>query len=81
MGKEKGKEKKPKPYSRIESHKRQKKTLVPPLMALPNVALRSWVDDRMPEMIWAALLIARLGRDRAHRQISRVRGHIYENSD
>jgi hypothetical protein len=68
MSKNKGKEKKKKDrktYSGIEAHQRQKKVLVPPLMAIPGVALQSWVDDRLPEMLWCLLLISRFGRERA----------------
>jgi hypothetical protein len=66
MSKGKGKDKKTgKSYSGINAHKRQKKTLVPPLMAIPGINLQSWVNDRLPEMLWAALLISRLGREPA----------------
>jgi Family of unknown function (DUF5677) len=68
-GKTKPKNKKSgKSYSGINAHKRQKKSLVPPLMAGTNVSLQSWVNDRLPEMLWAALLISRLGRTRALRK-------------
>lgn len=54
-----------KPYSGIAAHKKQKKVLVPPLMAIPRIKLTSWVNDRLPEMLWCALLIYGLGRDHA----------------
>jgi hypothetical protein len=60
-----GKKKKERQYSGIDAHKRQKKVLVPPLMAIPGIALKSWVNDRLPEMLWSALLISRMGRERA----------------
>jgi hypothetical protein len=64
--KSKGKRKKAeRSYSGIDAHKRQKKVLVPPLMAIPGITLQSWVNDRLPEMLWSALLISRLGRERA----------------
>ncbi|HEV2221724.1 MAG TPA: DUF5677 domain-containing protein [Candidatus Acidoferrales bacterium] len=68
MGKDKGKSKKKKAeksYSGIDAHKRHKKVLVPPLMAIPGIALQSWLNDRLPEMLWSALLISVFGRDRA----------------
>jgi len=73
MSKNKGKAKKKsaKSYSGIDAHKMEKKVLVPPLMAVPGVTLMSWANDRMPEMLWSALLISQLGRDRAH---NRFRG-------
>src|SRR5690349_13872343 len=64
--KRKGKKKKAqKSYSGIDAHKRHKKVLVPPLMAIPGIALQSWLSDRLPEMLWSALLISSFGRDRA----------------
>ncbi len=54
-----------KQYSGIAAHKRQKKLLVPPLMAIPGIKLQSWMNDRLPEMIWCGLLLSHLGRDRA----------------
>jgi hypothetical protein len=52
-------------YSGIDAHKRQKKTLVPPLMNLPKLSLQSWMNDRLPEMLWGALLISECGRETA----------------
>ena len=34
-------------------------------MAIPGIALQSWLNDRLPGMLWSALLISALGRDRA----------------
>jgi hypothetical protein len=34
-------------------------------MAIPGINLQSWLNDRLPEMLWSALLIAALGRERA----------------
>jgi hypothetical protein len=62
--KEKGKKKTSKTYSGIAAHKRQRKALVPPFMAIPGIKLSSWIKDRLPEMLWCALLISELGRDR-----------------
>jgi hypothetical protein len=65
--KDKGKSKKKtsKAYSGIAAHKRQKKALVPPFMTIPGLKFSSWINDRLPEMLWCALLISHLGRDRA----------------
>src|SRR5258707_204864 len=75
MSKETGKGKKKKAgksYSGIDAHKRQRKVLVPPLMAIPRVALQSWMNDRLPEMLWSALLISQLGRSRSLERFRRV---------
>jgi len=63
--KNKSKKKTSKAYSGIAAHKRQKKALVPPFMAIPGLKFSSWINDRLPEMLWCALLISHLGRDRA----------------
>ena len=52
-------------YSTIEEHKRLGQTLTPPILTIPNVAPRSWVDDRLPEMLWAALVVSHLDREAA----------------
>jgi hypothetical protein len=47
-------------HSRIEHHQIQGKTLVPPLLKIPHLEFNSWVNERLPEMVWAALLISEL---------------------
>lgn len=49
----------------LESHRRQGNTLVPPLAALPNLQLASWLNERLPEILWCALLVTHAGRDHA----------------
>ena len=56
MGKKKSK-KKPF-YTPISKHSRKGKVLTPPMLQIPNVHFKSWINDRLPEMIWAALLIS-----------------------
>jgi hypothetical protein len=68
MSKKKGNGKKKdaaKSYSGIHAHRREKKVLLPPLMRVPGISLQSWTNDRLPEMLWSAILISQLGRDRA----------------
>ena len=79
MGKNDGKGKKKKShkaYSGIDAHQRQKKLLIPPFMAIPQISLQSWANDRLPEMLWSALLISRLGRGRALECFRKVAGLI-----
>lgn len=54
-----------KPYSTIEQHTRKGKTLVPPLLQLPSLKANSWLNERLPEMLWAALLVATIDRKTA----------------
>jgi hypothetical protein len=52
-------------HSLLEHHHRSGKQLTPPMLAIPNLQLASWSDDRLPEMLWAALLVTTLGREAA----------------
>ena len=49
----------------IDGHKRIKNRLVTPFNQIPNTTHMSWVDDRLPCMVWGALLINGIGRERA----------------
>jgi len=49
--------------TRLEDHKRDRSTLYSQMSRLPAVTLSSWRDERLPEMLWAAILTARLSRD------------------
>lgn len=40
----------------LSGYKQNKKTLTPPLATIPNMILSSWINDRLPEMLWAALI-------------------------
>ena len=65
--KKKKKKKQPKKvaksYTPLEGHKRKKKELIPPFAAIEKLKPSSWIDDRLPEFIWCALLLTRLGRE------------------
>lgn len=52
------KKKKSKSRSSIRQHKQVGKTLIPPLMTVPNIGFQSWAKERMPEMLWACLVIS-----------------------
>src|SRR5581483_8450020 len=52
-------------FSRLEDHHRQGKSLVPPLLQVPKLQPTSWMNDRLPEMLWAALLVTQLPREAA----------------
>jgi hypothetical protein len=55
-------------HTTLSEHHRAKKTLVPPLNRLPGERKFSrWVDERVPEMLWACLVRAVLSRDDALR--------------
>jgi len=48
--------------SAIDQHHRQGSKLSPPLARLPNLTPTRWLDDHMPEMLWAVLLTEVLER-------------------
>jgi len=48
--------------STIPQHHRQGTLLTPPLANLPKLSFSSWRDNRLPEMLWAVLLVSNLQR-------------------
>jgi hypothetical protein len=46
----------------IQKHHRDGSVLIPPLADIPNMQTTSWRDDRLPELLWVALLITHLSR-------------------
>jgi len=49
--------------SMIDGHHRQGKKLTSPLMTLPNQVFNSWLDNALPDVLWATILAAHLERD------------------
>lgn len=47
----------------LDGHKREGKKLTPPLMTLANQTFSSWLDDALPEVLWATILASHLDRD------------------
>jgi hypothetical protein len=67
MAKKKGRKPKgrrSKPYSTLEQHQRQGSQLVPPLATLSNLRHASWIAERLPELLWCALVVVHVGRER-----------------
>lgn len=52
-------------HSKLNAHKRQGKQLIAPLMQIGNRSTLSWLNDRMPEMVWAALILEACSREKA----------------
>lgn len=46
----------------LNQHKRKGKKLIPPLLEIPNFQPRSWINDALPEYLWAVLLITQIER-------------------
>ncbi len=51
--------------SKISSHKHIKNKLIPPLLQIPKLTPSPWIHDRLPEMIWAALIVGNTERKKA----------------
>lgn len=67
--------------STIADHKRQGSTLTPPLATLPKLQPSSWRDERLPEMLWAALLVAHLPRPVMLTTFRRVADYVHSVQD
>ena len=67
--------------SSVESHRRTGKTLVPPAISAMGEKLQftSWMNDRLPEMLWAALIFASTDRSQAFREFERILTFIAEH--
>ena len=59
-------------FSPLDQHHRRGKVLTPPLMRIPGITPQSWLNDRLPDMLWAALLTQALPRDQYIRHLSLV---------
>lgn len=68
-------------HTKLSQHKQYKKTLTPPLAALPSLKPSSWMNDRLPEMLWAVLLISELPRSEALETFRRVGDYVSQFAD
>lgn len=59
-------------HSTISQHHRQGTILTPPLGSLPQLTMASWKDDRLPEMLWAVLIVGNLPQSKAINIFRRV---------
>ncbi len=63
----------------INKHKRDKKKLIPPLAEL-KFSFSSWINDRLPEMIWAVVLIGNHTRDECLEFFRYLANFVSENN-
>lgn len=49
--------------SKIKDHLRQGTNLIAPFRQIDNLKFVSWRDDRLPEMLWAALIVSNINRE------------------
>tara|TARA_Y100001968_G_C19422042_1_gene752303 strand:- start:739 stop:2253 length:1515 start_codon:yes stop_codon:yes gene_type:complete len=65
---------------KIDSHKKEGTKLIAPFNQIPNASHMSWMNDRLPCMIWAGLLINGIGREpsiEVFRQIGLHVGNLF----
>jgi hypothetical protein len=74
-------EKKEIPSTDISKHKREGSTLKPPFRQLTGMSPASWKDDRLPEMLWAVVLIGNLKRDEALNVFRKVSTFVSEKPE
>ena len=67
--------------SPVAKHRRTGKTLIPPAILATGEKLQftSWMDDRLPEMLWAALIFASTERRQAFREFERILNFVAEH--
>lgn len=66
-------------FSQLKDHKQKGKVLSPPLAHL-GMTPTSWMNERVPEMLWAALLLEGLGRERALTTFRQVAEWFFRNA-
>lgn len=49
--------------SRLSDYQREGRRLLPPLRQLSQLQPSSWISDRLPDLIWAALLVTQFPRE------------------
>ena len=67
--------------SSIDQHKRSGKELVPPFMQVlgDKLEFNSWMDDRLPEMLWASLILASNERREAFQEFFRILNFVRDH--
>jgi hypothetical protein len=64
----------------ISGHQKKGKVLQPPFVHFGiGKGLVSWMNDRLPEMIWSAILISALGREAALKELREFLRFVGEN--
>ncbi len=49
----------------LAGHKQHKKQLTPPFLQIPKLKHSSWIHDRLPDMLWAVIVIGNMERNKA----------------
>ncbi len=62
--------------AKISSHKKVGSKLIAPINQISNLSYMSWLNDRLPCMLWAGLLINGIGRARAIEVFRNIGLHV-----
>lgn len=62
----------------LSGHRRSGKELTPPLANYRPLQLKSWIDDRLPDILWAVLIVGQLDREHALHVFRRAADHIFK---
>lgn len=65
----------------LSKHKRSGSLLLPPFRQMGNIRNSSWKDERLPEMLWAVVLIGNLHREEALNIFRKVGSFVGGNAD
>jgi len=66
--------------SKLSDHKQFKKELKPPLLQI-NMTPSSWIDERLPEMLWAVLVVGNTQRENALNFFRHIADYVSKNQD
>ncbi len=66
--------------TKLKDYKRDGKTLIPPLAQIP-MKTSSWVNDRLPEMLWAGLILGEMDREKALDFFRYIADFVSKNND
>ena len=66
--------------SKLSDHKQFKKELKPPLLQI-NMTPSSWIDERLPEILWAVLVIGNIERETALNFFRHIANYVSKNQD
>ena len=70
--------------TRLKGHRHINRRLVPPVMATElgeTLHFVSWINERLPEMLWAALILDSVDRDQALAQFRRMLEFIHGHNE
>jgi hypothetical protein len=67
--------------SKLSDHKQHKKKLDPPFVQIGMIGKSSWIDQRLPEMLWACLIAGNIERDKALDFFRHVLKYIDKNPE